>query len=276
MLGEEGRWLRGEGGASGAGVTKGELLEEVEERLERDKATKAEEDASSAAGEPPVPAPPLPPAQATLATTASNPSSTPLTAATVQPAEPPTGAAALIASLRIIERPTLPSSTPPAPPSLNPTPSSSSPSKYIGTTSSRAAALAPPAHSNKTELRLKEERRRADASASSMIPGSVGRMGDVLVGAHAQAGGRKGDAAKAARGVVGEGEGGRRKSGGGAVAGTKTMDGGEAEREGTVEKDEEVVEEEDDENLDGLGDIWAEMYVAREEAELAEEEEGRG
>ena len=100
-------------------------------------------------------------------------------------------------------------------------------------------------------------------------PGS-GRTLAACLWAHAQPGARKGDAAKAARNVVGDVEGGRRKSAGGAGAGVTA-----GTEENGAEKDP-AEEEEGDEDLDGLGDIWAEMYAAREEVELAEEEEGRG
>jgi len=221
-------------------------------------------DVSSAPLGPPIPAaaatptssPPTPSSIIPTTITSSSSSPTP-------PALPLSGAAALIASLTIKERPT--PSLLPQPPSLSPQPptsnASSSSSSPKPSSSTLKIGSSPPPMSLKTAARLKEERRRADASAGALIPGSIGglgRMGDVLVGASSGGGGKGGKKFEKSAGSA------VKKAGDGVVEGSE---GGEGEEGGEAAVAEEEEEEED---LDGLKDVWEEMYKAR--GELEEEE----
>lgn len=308
MLGEEGRWLRGKDGATvgGVGGNKWELLEEVEERLEKETELELEKEMETKAWEEAekgregevasteevvkiyLVSSPLEGSgrlqdtvEAPLSTpTRSLPSITPppissssparlpafpLTSTAPPPPAPPlSGPAALIASLTIKERstpsllpqpPSLQSQTQPQTPKPNASASSSTkPAPKIGSS--------PPPVSHKTAARLKEERRRADASAGAMIPGSVGRMGDVLVGANAGKGKGKFEKNVAVGGGKGkqkEGEVGERN--------------GEVEGEAGAVNHEVEADKDEDEDVDGLKDVWEDMYKARGELE---EKEGEG
>lgn len=239
ILAVEGAWLRKSGGGEAGGAEEQlELLEEVEEKkaLAQGRQAEEREEAKNVETlEPPLfesrEQPPEAPPSGGLPDTASPPTLAPSPALSKVPQ-----IQSLLSTLQIQERPT-PTDVP-IPPSFSPTPPPPRSSTFPPASSSPSSST--PAPHSQAAIREREALRRQDASASALVPGSIGRVGEVVSAGTKKAGQafRRTRAKAEADGVAEDGQEGDNDDGD---------------------------EEEEEEELDELDDEWRLMDQAREE-----------